>query len=286
MRMLLVHGRSQGGKDAVKLKSEWLTALKFGLELKGLTLPSDATVDFPFYGDRLDEFVRQFDLPADPAIIPKGSPAFEEFAAFRRDVAVDLQAKAGIPDIAVQAEYRGGTTEKGVENWEWVQAIIRLLDRNITGISQTTIEVFLRDVFLYTRRHAVSSAIDAIVRDMFAENTAVVVGHSLGSVVAYNVLRAAEHKVPFYVSVGSPLAIRAIRKSLSPICNPTGAGGWHNIYDNRDVVALYPLDKNNFDVEPSIKNYGSVQNNTSNRHGIVGYLNDANTAEIIHAAFR
>jgi len=281
MRLLLVHGRSQGGKDPVKLKAEWLGALDKGFEKAGLTLPADVVIDFPFYGDRLDEFVRQFELPADPAIIPKGSPAFDEFAAFRAEVAAEMQVRAGITDVQVQAEMRPAPAEKGIQNWEWVQAIVRLLDRNFTGLSQTTIEVFLRDVFLYTRRSVVRDTIDKIVSDTLKNDTTVVVGHSLGSVVAYNVLESVSRKIPLYVTVGCPLAIRAVRKALGPISNP--ARGWCNAYDPQDIVALYPLDKANFDVAPTIKNFGTVHNWTDNRHGIVGYLDDTNVAKAIQS---
>jgi hypothetical protein len=236
MRLLLVHGRSQGGKDPVKLKSEWLDALSIGLKKVGLALPADVQIDFPFYGDRLDEFVRQFELPADPAIIPKVSPAFDEFAAFRARVAEEMRAKAGITDAQVQSECRPGAAEKGAQNWEWVQAIVRLLDRNLTGVSQTTIEVFLRDVFLYTQRIVVREVIDKTVSEMLSLETAVVVGHSLGSVVAYNVLKGAANKVPLYISLGCPLAIRAVRRTLGPVSNPLGKKGWYNAYDAHDVV--------------------------------------------------
>jgi hypothetical protein len=112
-----------------------------------------------------------------------------------------------------------------------------------------------------------------------------VIGHSLGTVVAYNVLKAVPHTVPLYVSVGSPLAIRAIRKALVPLSNPMEANGWYNAYDKRDTVALYPLDKHNFDVSPSISNNGEVQNWTENRHGIVGYLDDPNVAAVVQSKF-
>jgi hypothetical protein len=284
MRLLLVHGRSQGGRDPVKVKAEWLEAFDKGLKKAGLAMPADVVIDFPFYGDRLDEFVREFNLPADPAIVPKGSPVFDEFAQFRAEVADQMRARAGITDPQVRSEMRPvPATEKGIENWEWVQAIIRLLDRKLTGVSETTIEVFLRDVFLYCKRDHVRRAIDAIVSDALKPDTAVVVGHSLGSVVAYNVLGAAARKVPLYVTVGSPLGIRAIRKTLGPIGNPVGTKGWYNAYDSHDVVALYPLDKDNFDVDPAVTNNGAVQNWTDNRHGIVGYLDDSNVAKIVRS---
>ena len=290
MRILLVHGRSQGGKDPIKLQSEWAGALDKGLQKIAATLPAGVGVDFPFYGDRLDDFVRQFNLPADPAIVPKGSPVFDDYAEFRKEVADEMRKEEEISDEQVRAEVEIVTgaksaAEKGPANWEWVQAIIRLLDRHVPDVSQTTIEVFLRDVFLYTQRPNVRTAIDAIVADMLKPDTAVVVGHSLGSVVAYNVLRQAQKKVPLFVTVGSPLGIRAIRRTLSPIVNPSGAKGWYNAYDDRDVVSLYPLDTANFDVAPGITNHGAVRNSTSNRHGIIGYLDDAQVAKMIHSGF-
>jgi hypothetical protein len=124
MRLLLVHGRSQGGKDPVKLKAEWLEALSRGLQKAGLAMPAGVDIDFPFYGDRLDEFVRQFDLPADPAIVPKGSPVFDEFAEFRAEVADQMRTRAGITDAQIRIEMHPvPAAEKGLENWEWVQAI-------------------------------------------------------------------------------------------------------------------------------------------------------------------
>jgi pimeloyl-ACP methyl ester carboxylesterase len=281
MRILLVHGRSQGGKDPLKLKAEWMETLTKGLHNAGRSLPTDIAFDFPFYGDRLDQFVQQFELPVDPAFIPKGSPVFDEYAEFRAQVANEMRVRAGISDAEVQAELGPVPAEKGIQNWKWVQAIVRLLDRNLTGVSQDTIEIFLRDVFLYTQRDVVRSAIDRIVVDMLHKDTAVVVGHSLGSVVAYNVVKTKPGEVPLYVTVGSPLAIRAVRKSLTPISNPVGAKGWYNSYDPRDIVALYPLDEDNFDVSPPITNNGTVNNHTENRHGIIGYLDDANVAQMI-----
>jgi len=38
------------------------------------------------------------------------------------------------------------------------------------------------------------------------------------------------------------------------------------------------LNATNFPVTPSIENFGGVNNATDNRHGIVGYLDDADVA--------
>lgn len=285
MRLMFVHGRSQGGKVPSDLCAAWLEALGKGLDAAGLSLPGGIEVDFPFYANRLDKFVSDFELPADPAFVPKGSPVFDEYAAFKAEVADEMRVRANISDGEVLAEAGDLPAEKGPQNWAWVQAIIRLLDRNVTGVSEGTIEIFLRDVFLYSRRTAVRKAIDEIVAASLTADTAVVVGHSLGSVVAYNVLRNAAAKPPLFVTVGSPLGIRALRPGLGVLANPAGKKGWYNAYDPRDVVALYPLDAANFDVDPSVTNYGGVDNETSNRHGISGYLDDRDVARAIVEGF-
>lgn len=73
----------------------------------------------------------------------------------------------------------------------------------------------------------------------------VVVGHSLGSVVAYKLLKeegpAADWTVPEFITVGSPLGVGPVRKALAPIGHPTVARAWFNALDPDDVVALYLL---------------------------------------------
>ncbi|HEX7934817.1 MAG TPA: hypothetical protein VF573_17320 [Paraburkholderia sp.] len=281
MRLMFVHGIAQGGKDPGVLTSEWLGALKEGLTRAGMDLPPNVEVDFPFYADRLDQFVEEFGLPSDASVLPKGSPVDKEYEQFRIRVAEEIRVRRGISDQQIRQEIPNTTLEKGVQNWAWVQAILRLVDKQVPDLTQTTLEVFLRDVFLYTQREVVQKAIDKIVAEKLTQDTLVVVGHSLGSVVAYNVLKTAGYKVPLFVTVGSPLGISTINKTVRPLCNPAGSGGWYNAYDKHDVVALYPLDSDHFGVSPAITNNGSVENWTSNKHGIIGYLDDANVAAAI-----
>ena len=57
--------------------------------------------------------------------------------------------------------------------------------------------------------------------------------------------------------------------------------------DQRDVVALYPLDATSLPLDPSdpaVENKLDVRNKTENRHGIAGYLDDQEVARRIHAA--
>src|SRR5262249_33334681 len=63
VRLVLVHGRSQQGRKPAELQSVWLDTLKQGAAKLNRTLPDRLDVAFPFYGDRLDEFAKQRDVP-------------------------------------------------------------------------------------------------------------------------------------------------------------------------------------------------------------------------------
>lgn len=282
-RVVFVHGRDQQGKDPALLKAEWVSALKIGAGRTALSLPANLEVEFPYYGDILDDFVQRFEIPLTLDIQTKGSPVDSDFLRFQADVAEELRQGAGISDSQIDSEYGRNPKPKGPLNWEWVQAILRTLDKYGGSFNQLTLESFTRDVFLYTTRTAVRQAIDQIVARSLADKLALVVGHSLGSIVAYSVLRDDPHspRVPLFVTVGSPLGIRAIRDRFLPLKHPQSVLTWYNAFDNRDVVALYPLDATNFAVTPSIENFDKVRNHTPNRHGIIGYLDDATVAKRI-----
>ena len=125
--------------------------------------------------------------------------------------------------------------------------------------------------------------INRIVAAALTDQPTVVVGHSLGSVVAYSVLRSDTRtlRVPLFLTVGCPLGVRPIRDQFRPLRFPLPVSAWLNAFDRRDVVALYPLDGANFPVAPAIENYPDVKNSTDNRHGIDGYLDNVRVAQRI-----
>ncbi len=117
---------------------------------------------------------------------------------------------------------------------------------------------------------------------------AVVVSHSLGTVVAYQVLMSRPEfpaiPVKLFVTLGSPLAITAVKSRIRPHSFPTPIDAWYNAMDRDDVVSRYPLTKKHFDTGGKIENHEAVDNWTENQHGIVGYLDDAKVAKKIYDA--
>lgn len=161
--------------------------------------------------------------------------------------------------------------------------------------SGTSIALFTHDVYQYLKNSAIRETIDNGVSAALTPGVeSVVVAHSLGTVVAYNLLRQQGHlrgwQVPQLITVGSPLAVKEIRKtirSFAPTRCPECVSKWFNAMDDRDVVALYPLDTGRFPLDPAnpaIENKRDVRNKTRNRHGIAGYLDDQEVAKRIYDA--
>lgn len=178
--------------------------------------------------------------------------------------------------------------ERGPQNRQWVLAVLGARDKQVPATSAPSIVTFTNDVYRYPRKVGVRDCIETGVRAALSaeEPMVVVVGHSLGSGVGYNLLRRAGERegrtVPLCVTAGSPLAVTAIKRQLSPVRHPDCVGRWFNAFDPRDVVALHPSDEVYFPIKPTVDNKADVDDPTENRHGISGYLEDADVARQIY----
>jgi hypothetical protein len=287
MRLLLVHGIGQGGKKPADLENAWIDTLRAGYRDARLPFPDSLTVDFPYYGDALDARVAKSKLPLPQEIVPKGGEVSSPYEEFLRNSLDEMKESANISDADVAAEAGPiPAAEKGIQNWRLTQALARVIDRRLPGFTSASIERYLRDVYLYVSNRSVAREINAIVESKLTDEPTVVIGHSLGSVVAYRVLleQGARVKLRRYITVGSPLGIRTISSNLGVLRYPPADLSWFNAYDDGDIVALNPLKDPWFKTDPAIANYNRVRNVTDNRHGIVGYLNDVTVARCVAEA--
>ncbi|GJF33301.1 hypothetical protein KNE206_60010 [Kitasatospora sp. NE20-6] len=105
-----------------------------------------------------------------------------------------------------------------------------------------------------------------------ADGPVVVIGHSLGSVVAYEALRAHRCEVPLLVTVGSPLGITEIQDRLAaPLVVPPGVAAWRNACDLRDIVALDSTVRPEYAPADRTEDV-LVVNDSANHHGAAEYL--------------
>jgi hypothetical protein len=292
-QLVFVHGRSQQGKEPAQLKSDWLAALDEGLAKNDLNLPiTEEDVRFPFYGDTLIDLLDGLSPQEAADVIIKGGVADAELELFLKEVMEEVRQRVGVTEQEMAQVGGADVVEKGPLNWRWVQTAMKVIDRHTAHGSALSILLATRDVYHYLVDKIAKDEIDDGMSMAFTSGVeTVVVGHSLGTVVCHNLLRerGADEgwSVPQFVTLGSPLAITRIRQAIVPPRWPTCVSRWYNARDPRDVVALYPLTPEHFPVgdgAPGILDKSDVQNDTSNRHGISGYLSDRNVAKVIHDA--
>jgi len=298
MKLVFIHGRSQEKKDPVQLKADWIQALLKGFASIQAKAPENLEIVFPYYGDLLFEETERVASKEFRELIDKGaadpaaSPPAEE-QEFVRDLVMQMAAGQDVSREEVEAEaYGQQLVDRGVQNWKVVLAALRLLDK-VPGVASTSVELFTRDVWAYLSRKGVRDAVNKLVAAAIPETEpCVVVSHSLGTIVAYNLLmdRKVRANVRKFITLGSPLGIDAIQDRLPsdspPRVAPEGVGHWFNARDSRDVVALYDISSKKFRGNPAVQNYGKVKNRSENRHGIREYLHNAVVAAEISAGLR
>jgi hypothetical protein len=291
MRLVLVHGINQEGKSEAALKAEWIGHIDSGLGRPGATASLD--VAMPFYGDRLAELTRgpQGRTVAQGA---SGTPDTSE-AAFLAAALTEQAQAAGIGAKAIAAEERalagrqaGVAVEQGFPMDRRINAIVSVLER-VSPLHGDVVMRLLKQAYVYLKQPGASGAIEAIVRPVLDAGPAVIVGHSLGTVVTFKLFRqlALENRpitVPLYVTLGSPLPLMAVQAALGPAFSvPSGVGRWLNAVDPDDFIALgRGLDRANF--ADGIDNILDIENVTGDAHAIQGYLRERRVASAIGAA--
>ncbi len=161
----------------------------------------------------------------------------EKRATLKSIVARCIQSAARGADEVVRAP--GTTNAKIIPLPEPLRrALAALLTRN-----------FLPDVhdFLYdpTKREAMTEALSARIRS--GGQPFIVVAHSQGSMIAYDVLRRLtknECDIALFVTIGSPLGLQEVEDYFQAdggkLAVPDCVSAWHNFADRLDPVAIDP----------------------------------------------
>ena len=116
----------------------------------------------------------------------------------------------------------------------------------LSGAAEGFMLGILRQVRQYMTDQATRSVVLDSLRQSITQDTSVIIGHSLGSVIAYEALcENPGWPVRAFVTLGSPLGVRNIvfdrltpRPENGVATWPGGIKRWTNVCDKRDVVAL------------------------------------------------
>ena len=292
MKVIFVHGRDQQDQSPRQLRANWLTAWEKGLAKSNLSLPSEDCIHLPYYADTLYDLLQETIKAEKGEATRSGSDGINEAQElyFTKEYLKEI-AMATTTTFEERMDVKNIVeVERGPLNWEPVQKLAGYLDeKNILG--DYPIKKATRDVFVYLTQNHIKEAVNSIVENAFDATPCVVVGHSLGSIVTYLVLKNnPQYNVKKYITIGSPLGMTSLVKHLEPpFIMPECIRGeatdrWTNVYDEKDFIALHPLDNSHFNNGFDIVNRAHVKNHTRNHHGIAGYLDDEITAKSIYDA--
>jgi len=212
---------------------------------------------------------------------PLPDPEFDEAQQAALEPAAEAVAAAAPAELegyALGMGYRAEAVINGEELEAAAAATEALpLPRSVrTRIFEQLVKVTFQDVHAYFFR-GYAERMRAVVREALAgiDEPLVVVAHSLGTIIAYDVLRedaSRRFEIPLFVTVGSPLAVQEIQDLVTgPLEVPAGVKAWLNASDFRDVVAL------DHDIRPEYAppercTDVMVTNSSANHHGIREYL--------------
>ncbi|KQU68787.1 hypothetical protein ASD62_01995 [Phycicoccus sp. Root563] len=327
--LLLIHGRSQqmpAGSDrsdaavadyVARKKREWLAGLAKGATLAGRAQPDAGAVYFPYYGNVLADRIAAHEKAGGTAPQLEGLDVAAQAKATGEDLLLDGAAEIGFvasrrleqtdPELAGAARDVEKARASGEEaSWgdllrpKVVREALRFISDK-TGAPQAIITRFLSDVAYYLEDDAMRDAVQEVVSAAIAQASAdghtdlVVVGHSLGSCVAYDALQryTPGPRVRLLVTAGSPDGYAVVKRNLWGGAEgdadrgiPGGiepVGGtlrWLNAYDEHDVVALvHPLTPLFAPGSDAMRDERAQ--NPSDPHSIQDYLSDPDVAAAV-----
>ena len=179
-----------------------------------------------------------------------------------------LQEMAYVADAVVEGEDRAGP-EVGPETLPLPRAAR-------VAAFRALVKVTFKDVYAYFFG-GFKDRMRATLREALAgtPGPVIVVAHSLGTIIAYDVLREpaqANLDCPLFVTVGSPLGVTEVQDVVErELQVPSGVTAWRNVADGRDLVALDRTIRPEYDPAHRCTDF-LVVNDSPNHHGIREYL--------------
>ena len=237
-KIVAVHGINQQYRGSHTIYSEWYPAVRDGLERADFVLDSEDKFRCAFYGDlfRSSSKSKGDDIP-DYDSDDIDSDWEEEFLLQLGQEAIALEKAATESD---SKKKKGAII--GIQ-----KALNAVSGSPFFGdVAEKIVINFVKQVKKYLHNHEIREKIKNRVLAEITDDTRVLIGHSLGSIVCYEVLcQNPDLPIKMFVSLGSPLGIKKIvfdRLEPSPKnrigSRPEGIEKWVNIADAKDIVAL------------------------------------------------
>ncbi len=299
--ILLVHGRNfkPSKKDFQK---HWLEALRFGIKRDHpdkVAALDKAKIEFVYYGNISNKFLKEAGKSPPPGDLADRREALDKLKQYDR------------------SQFNKSTYRQLPGYNPWMEGLADLFSGslNLLGLSETIIEAVSPDMGVYWGSYQFGSQVrevftDVIVKAMKKPGEICVIGHSLGTLVTYDVLWKLSHygeyrnkpwnrKVNLWITLGSPLADETIKDNLkgaqyAPVDRyPTNIVDWINIAAEDDYISHDQRVAGDFKKMKTLGYVNSitdrrmynlaVRNGKSNPHHGAGYLISPTVADTVAA---
>jgi hypothetical protein len=257
--IVLVHGIAQEQKSADTLEEEWLPDLAGGVRTAGFpevadrvwrlkSGPDGIDTRMAFYGDLFLKGGQQGLEPeelsgAEQAVAEDLAMEWTARAASRS--ADDKSRRAAGQELA-QLQQTGGEEQgvrAGARSAVNSLARIRWFAPFGMGFASRFVVRSLTQVTRYLSDDAVREQALARVHSLVTPDTRILIGHSLGSVVAFEAAQRFDRPLPLLITMGCPLGLHTVvyeRVRPQPPRFPPMVRHWVNIADRNDIVAAEP----------------------------------------------
>jgi alpha/beta hydrolase fold len=284
-----IHGIAQQYRGPYQLADVWLSGIRDGLFAAGhhdrAGALSAEEVQVAFFGDL-------FRPPGTMAATDQPYTASDIRPGLERDFLTALYTSAVATDPTLREPT--GAMGAGAVSVEFM--LTRLArSRTFARVAQRAFIRDLKQVTAFMVDPAVKREVLRRVRDQIGPDTRVVIGHSLGSVVAYEYLcKDQPEPVQLLITLGSPLGVPNLvfdRLTPAPIAGvgawPGRLAEWVNVADRDDIVALRkdlaPLFPSTL---PGARVIDRLVDNGDEPHAINRYLSAAQTGNALGDVLR
>jgi hypothetical protein len=258
-QIVLIHGIGQQASNFEEQEAAWLPSLVKGVLASGHSNAAATAAEMAASTDHDRAPLARMAFYGD-LFLPTGTqgeetPASPAAEALAEALAAALLAHAVVSDDsrlaaeATNALRQVDLDRDGVQGLgSRTRSVVAVLDGNawltarIFGVLQKA-----RKDLLQVTRYLTEDDLRADVQDRVAalldEDTKLVIGHSLGSVVAWEACQALDRSLPVLVTLGSPLGLDNVvysRLRPQPPIWPAPVHRWVNVAHPDDVVAVEP----------------------------------------------
>ncbi|MEQ1322597.1 hypothetical protein [Acinetobacter soli] len=287
MKIVFVHGAQQQKMDAPQLQDYWLNIFQLGLNHSAKHIELDTLdISFPYYGDLLFKHMLSFstepiNLLGDtwqewhlPFLLPDESQPVDDsqpLISLTSDTDEELSFTSKLYLFSHLAKDRV------------LKEFVVLLNK-FPKLHESVIQKLIIEAYLYLASPDFMQDVHKRIASAFdSDDEYIIVAHSLGTVIAYNLLQQLPHiRVQRFITLASPLAFQVIQSKLNmPVERPRSLiGDWHNFYSQEDYLTTFPLDQAPFDFHPPIENQ-LISTFVNRPHEIIGYLQHPSVIERI-----